>query len=600
MKRLGFFLLLLAVFTVLPGCDLFGNRTTTTEAATSTTAATTATTSTFVNNTTASTTAAVTTTAAITTTAAVTTTAGVTTTAPITTTTTTATTGNPDPVAGILIDEVANLYVSVDHWYEITIDEPGLMRAYTLGDLDTFCLFYASDMTLMFTDDDTGFESNFEAESFLEAGTYYIVVRGYDEFEAGEYQIIVEFEPENEAVFLVNTATHLNPAAVDRYDFTIDQAGYLTAYTLGMTDLIGYLYDSEDSQLSGSDDDGTNYNIRFDFYVQPGEYYITVEGYDETEVGDYRMVVYVVPELAGDHYFSQDATLPAGLIHEYEIDITQAGFLKAFTLGSVDTYGQLFDSGHDLLIQIDDDGFDGNFMLEYHVTPGTYYVVVQGYDDIENGDYRLNVDFTPERTMPHMIAQEGHIDPGDEAWYDITVTELGYIIAYTESGMDTYGYLHSSEMTLLVENDDSNVDGNFLILYLAQPGTYHLMVSGYDETDQGDYRIIVDLVPAGETDSRIFFSAYGAIVGGTGGTYEITVTEPGYLTAFTVSSLDTFGSMYDSAEQLFAADDDSYSEYNFYISTYVDPGTYTFFIQGYDVETNGDYLFIVNFLPNVE
>lgn len=595
MKRFGFFLLFLLASFLLFGCDFNRDNTTTTTSSTSSVTTTTT------NGTETTSGVQTTTTTANVQTTTTTTTTTSTTTAATTTTTSTLTTTDDGYVSpeNAILDDVAYLYESGSHWYEINVPEDGLLRATTYGEIDTYGLLYSSDMTLLCTDDDNGFDGNFLIENFLESGTYYVVVLGYDEQVNGEYQIVVEVLGNQDIDMLVNTDTSLLAGEQDRYDFTLTEEGYLIAYTQGFVDTFGYLYDSEDHRLISSDDDSTNSNIGFYTYLQPGSYYILVEGYDPEDAGDYRMVVYTQTYQDQEHLLEEEGTLSPGGENQYTITVTEEGYLTVYTLGDLDTYGRLMDESHEQITQMDDQGYGDNFMIQWMVSPGTYYAIVKGYDVTVSGDYVLLVDFVPMHHLSHYSSTQGHIDLGGDFWIDIVVTEASYIHTYTLSGIDTYGYLYDDDMNLLVENDESNGYADFLILYWAQPGTYHLQVTGYDETDEGDFSLFVDLYAKGETGHESYRVEEGVIVDGVGDTYTITITQSGYLFMFTVSSTDTCGTLYNSLDEIVDENDDGYTDSNFILGGYLEAGTYTLIVEGYDVETNGDYWLFINFLPNV-
>lgn len=603
MKRVQSVLMLLVLLFVILGCDMFNPTTATT---TTTTTAQTATTTTTTQAGTTSTTQAVTTT---TTQAGTTTTtqAGTTTTTQAVTTTTTqgvtttaaVTTNQPGPIEGSLLDETAHLFAGAYHWYTIEVDEDGLLKAYTLGMIDTYGAMYDADFNLLFEDDESGFESNFLFDVFLKSGTYHIVVMGYDETVYGDYRLVVEVTAEADAPLLINTAATLASAAEDRYEFTITQPGLLVAYTMGFVDTFGELWESDDFQVATSDDDGTNANIRFEAYLMPGDYAVVIRGYEATEVGEYRMVVYFIPENPADHELSVAATLAAGGEQNHSITLDQAGYLTVYTVGDVDTYGKLLDDSGNTVVEDDDGGFGGNFWIDVLLPPGEYTVVVTGYDPSETGDYRINFDFVAERFTPHLLMAEGSVVAGGELWYEVTVAQTGYLFVYSESQMDTYGYLYDSNMNLLAEADDAGGNLDFLLLRRVEPGTYKILVTGNDPETVGDFRIFADFEAIG-SQRPYYFSAYGVMTAGVGGTYQVILTEPGYLMAFTVSSIDTYGTMYDGLESLVTEDDDSYGDYNCFLYAYVEAGSYEIVIEGYDEETFGDYLLIINFFPYEE
>ena len=81
-----------------------------------------------------------------------------------------------------------------------------------------------------------------------------------------------------------------SPDDIDYFTFTIDGDGSVTIKSLGLTDTIGKLYDSEGRELQTDDDGGAAYNFYLSMELSAGTYYISVVGYDG-EVGDYQLSV---------------------------------------------------------------------------------------------------------------------------------------------------------------------------------------------------------------------------------------------------------------------------------------------------------------------
>lgn len=583
LKRVQGVILFLVLLFVILGCDMKNSTTTTTT--TTTTSATQAGTTTTTQAGTTTTQAGTTTTTQDGTTT--TTTQGITTTSAVTT-------QQPGPIEGSLLDETAHLFARAYHWYTIHVDQDGLLKAYTLGMLDTYGAMYDANYNLLFEDDESGWESNFMFDVYLRVGTYHILVMGYDEMVYGDYRIVVE--PTPKASLLINTQTTLIAAEEDRYEFTLTQPGFVVAYTMGFVDTFGEFRESDEFKVATSDDDGTNDNIRFEAYLLPGDYAVVVRGYDATEVGDYRMIVYFIPKSPESHDLSTAAFLPAGGEQNHSFTVDQTGYLTVYTVGDVDTYGKLLDSSGDTVVEDDDGGFDGNFWIDEFLEPGVYTVVVTGYDPSETGDYRINFNFVAERFVPHLLTGEGSFAESFELWYEVTVAQSGYLYVYTESRMDTYGYLYDSNMNLLAEADDSGGYLDFLLMRHVEPGTYKILVTGSDPSPFRSFRIFADF-EAGPSQTPYYFSAYAVMTSGVGGSYQVILTEPGYLMAFTASSIDTYGTLFDAAKAVVAEDDDSYGDYNFFLYAYVEAGTYEIVIEEYDEDSNGDFLLIVNFFP---
>ena len=81
---------------------------------------------------------------------------------------------------------------------------------------------------------------------------------------------------------------------------------------------------------------------------------------------------------------------PGGDVDYFRVEVSESGDLTVHTTGSLDTRGQLEDSGGAVLAR-DDDGGDGyNFRLAHAVSAGTYYIKVEGYDASTTGSYTIH------------------------------------------------------------------------------------------------------------------------------------------------------------------------------------------------------------------
>ncbi len=82
----------------------------------------------------------------------------------------------------------------------------------------------------------------------------------------------------------------------------------------------------------------------------------------------------------------------AGENDYYSVDLTVDSILIAYTEGSTDTYGYLYESVGNLLAIHDDISIiDTNFILSRPLEMGSYYIRVRNFYSSRTGDYRLRV-----------------------------------------------------------------------------------------------------------------------------------------------------------------------------------------------------------------
>ena len=101
-------------------------------------------------------------------------------------------------------------------------------------------------------------------------------------------------------------------------------------------------------------------------------------------------------EVAADSDTEGDIT--AGDVDYFRVVVNAAGTLEAYTSGRTDTLGKLEDADGSELSRNDDGGSGTNFRISEDVSPGTYFVRVEGYSSRTAGDYTLHVRFTGSST----------------------------------------------------------------------------------------------------------------------------------------------------------------------------------------------------------
>ena len=89
-----------------------------------------------------------------------------------------------------------------------------------------------------------------------------------------------------------------------------------------------------------------------------------------------------------------EGVLDSGDVDYFRIVVDAAGALEAYTSGGIDTRGWLEDANGAELGTDDDGGAGTNFRISEDVSPGTYFIRVEGYSTRVTGDYTLHVRFT--------------------------------------------------------------------------------------------------------------------------------------------------------------------------------------------------------------
>ena len=110
-----------------------------------------------------------------------------------------------------------------------------------------------------------------------------------------------------------------------------------------------------------------------------------------------------------------EGVLESGDVDYFRVVIDAAGTLEAYTSSGIDTRGWLEDADGAEVGTNDDGGAGTNFRISEDVSPGTYYVRVEGYSSRVTGDYTLHVRFAESSadTSPRFPAGSG---PGNQTY----------------------------------------------------------------------------------------------------------------------------------------------------------------------------------------
>ena len=123
---------------------------------------------------------------------------------------------------------------------------------------------------------------------------------------------------------------------------------------------------------------------------------------------------------------------------------------------------------------------------------------------------------TVAEASPAVVGSEvaGEIDGGADAdVFRIVVLRRGTLTVYTTGTVDTVGRLKREDGSTVAFNDDADYpnDTNFRIEAGATRGVYYVKVTGYDETEIGSYRLVVEFVAAESKILVPFFPAASAL-----------------------------------------------------------------------------------------
>lgn len=191
--------------------------------------------------------------------------------------------------------------------FRIELTEAGVLSVATTGSTDTVGRLLDDQGFVVLENDDQGNTNlNFGIEQQLEAGIYFIEVRHYDEEDGtGSYEIEAEFSaggvlPTDDHGSLPATATLLNLGSSvegvldgngdrDLFRLEIPWSGLVTIASSGSIDTTATLLDVNGDLIAMSDDEGVGLNFLFERELEPGTYFVAVEGYLPDTQGAYTV-----------------------------------------------------------------------------------------------------------------------------------------------------------------------------------------------------------------------------------------------------------------------------------------------------------------------
>ena len=197
---------------------------------------------------------------------------------------------------------------------------------------------------------------------------------------------------------------------------------------------------------------------------------------------------------------------PGTNVDYFKLEVTETTGILIFTLGDLDTVGELQDNNGNVIEENDDGGASHgvkNFLIWATLEAGTYYIKVTSFNQA-TGAYVLRIRGLPDSTglsdaRPIEVGsfENGIIDPyGDEDYFKIELSEeTGLIIYMTGDIGDSYGELLNNSGTEIVSNDDGFMLPDyyaFLIRAKLSAGTYFIKVKSIISDDDGIYSLYVD------------------------------------------------------------------------------------------------------------
>lgn len=317
---------------------------------------------------------------------------------------------------------------------------------------------------LLSCDDNGGGGTVSKITTYLNAGTYYAIVKGKASGDRGAYR------------FMVRATDYINSANRDQCD----------------------------------NDDGSGNASRIDAYLTPGDYYVVVKG-DGNTSNAFTLKVQDRSSSDGHVTCNDDSTGTTSLISQSlgtgTYYVVVKGYSTAsgtYTLNVRDTAASTT-SAH----QCDyNSGAGGTSLIERDLAAGNYRVIVKGKTATDNGAYKLILrDLTQVPTT--QLACDQASGTGGESRIETTLSAGTYTAILTgdsaSSGAYQLSVMDASNITTTDTsvscNNDSGLGATSSISTTLSAGTYYALVKGYRGADKGIYQLNIG---AGSTSSSTF------------------------------------------------------------------------------------------------
>ena len=280
-----------------------------------------------------------------------------------------------------------------------------------------------------------------------------------------------------------------------------------------------------------------------------------------------------------------------------------------YTLGDLDTVGELLDSNGDHITS-DDYGAvlpnPDNFFLWRKLETGTYYIKITGFGSTDE-PYVLRLRRFADTTSRSNAATlnsnsfaSGTIDPEEDSdYFKLVLSETTEVVIRASGFPDTVGELQRSNGTVIASNDDGYLPGgrrNFLIRESLRAGTYYVKVSSFVERSEGPYTVYATAIT--EPGSTIA-DAQALTLGDTAGGlidpagdedyFSLTLDDTTYVIIGGVSEgIDISGELLDSNNLRAPVDSIHFGDV-FIFQGRLDAGTYYLKVAGKDGTETGRY-----------
>ena len=206
-------------------------------------------------------------------------------------------------------------------YFRLSVSAATTLTVGTTGSTDTYGRLLDGGGHLLTADDDNGDGRNFEIERDVDAGTYYVEVRGFSSA-TGTYQLQVSAASDDHGDDIGSATSVSVPSSTDGeietgsdrdyFRFSVSAATTLTVGTTGSTDTYGRLLDGDGHLLTADNDNGDGRNFEIERDVDAGTYYVEVREFRSVTTGTYQLHVSAASGGGQDAYCRDGDTIRRG------------------------------------------------------------------------------------------------------------------------------------------------------------------------------------------------------------------------------------------------------------------------------------------------
>ena len=401
---------------------------------------------------------------------------------------------------------------SRDAYYRFTLNSTRTVTIDTIGTsaFDTVIGLYNSSNVQLACDNDSGGSTTSRLIQTLNAGTYYVIIKGRGSPGSGAYTI--SFRDNVVAPNLVacdndggGSTTSKITTSLAAGTYYIVVKGRLSSssgsYVLNVKqlDLVNAA-----NRMTCNDDNGSVTSSLIETDLSAGDYYVVVKGKASSNKGAYTLQIQDIttPPASAEVACNNDISvtnnasrlsqaLTAGT---YYVVVKGSGTASgAYTLNIKDVaYAATTTLACDY-----NSGPSGTALIETDLDPGTYRVVVKGKTSTDKGAYKLTLrDLSALPTG--RIKCDYNSGTGGKSHVEADLASGTYTVVLKSSSSTAGGaynlYLRDMTNTTIGDmpitcDNDSGYGSTSAITTTLNPGTYYAGIKGYSSSNKGYYQL---------------------------------------------------------------------------------------------------------------